>query len=219
MPNDVRWTIEDTVFISNSWQSMGKAIANKIEPRLGANFFTTLADATTQLADGVSGKATATGIQKSSTQELEKVMERTADMVSLMRAAFRRLFPKEKGLHAAVGVGNKKPLKGLPNLIEAADQMLEGLQRYPAFANTANVLPEDVDQLKALRAQLRAADGEQEAAKGARKQTTARVKSLHRDVINQLDQLYAAVMITHVAEKAVVDQWRKVIPTRRKKKT
>jgi hypothetical protein len=219
MPKQARWSIKDTVAISNTWQPMGKAIQNKLSPRgIDTAFFDTLSQATVDLEDAAAGRLKATGNQKASTRELEKVIKTTADWISLVRQTMKRLFPKETGLLTAVGVGNKAPLKNLPRVIEATDQLIEGLERYPSFAAAANVLPADIARLKQLRAELRSADALQEDQKGKKKGVTASVKSIHQDVIAMLDRLYTSVMLSHTEERHVVEQFRTVIPTRRASK-
>lgn len=219
MPTDPRWSQSDTLFISHSWQGMAAPAdvrARLLERGLGEDFFDTLKLRTEMFEDGIAGKGVAVGVQKASTQDLQKVMDRSADLISALRATLKRLFPKETGLHSAVGIGKKEPLKGLPNLVEAADLMLEGLERYQSFATAANVLPADITQLTTLRNELRTENARQEALKGARKNTTAAVRSLHREVIGMLDRLFASVMLAYAGEKHVIAAWKKVIPTRKK---
>jgi len=185
----------------------------KIEPRLPAGTIDGLIANLPILRDSAVGATDARQAKKAATKGQTNAAELLYNLVMAGRAAI-----KYNKLDAEVctraGVGKTMNLKVVKSVLDGAEMMSQAYTQFPDHLRRAGLLPSDLEQIQALRAQLTSVDVAQEAAKLTAKEKTKARNEAHLRVKTAIAAIVGAAELAFVHKPERLALYRALIPTR-----
>ena len=190
-----------------------KADRPKIEPRVGSGLIDGLVADLPLLRDIAVWVTDARQAKKAATKGQTNAAELLFTLVMAGRAAI-----KFKKLDAEVctraGVGKTMSLKVVKSVLDGAEMMVQAYAQFPDQLRGAGILPADIDQLQALRAQLTTIDVAQETAKLTSKEKTRLRNEAHKRVKDSIASIVGAAELAFVNKPERLALYRALVPSR-----
>ncbi len=190
-----------------------KSDRTKIEPRVGAGLIDGLIADLPMLRDSAVGATDARLAKKAATKGQTNAAELLYNLVMAGRAAI-----KYNKLDAEVctraGVGKTMNLKVVKSVLDGAEMMAQAYTQFPDPLRRAGLLPADIEQIQALRAQLTSVDVAQEAAKLTSKEKTRARNEAHLRVKAAIAAIVGAAELAFVHKPERLALYRALVPTR-----
>ncbi len=187
----------------------------QLEPRLGAGVLDGLRCYLEEF-DGKRAEASnALGTLKLATREQEEAVAHAIALLSVGRRALVRAGANVTQ-RQAFGITKKYDAKVVGSVVAALDSFLVGAGKYPELTRAAGMLSSDLDEMKALRDGLIAADQSQEAKKSARKEPVLQRNAAQKRIERAIDDIVNAGLLAFVKDPATSRRFAELVPSARR---
>lgn len=205
--------IENTRRFGEQVIELLKADRPKIEPRVGAGLIDGLVADLPYLRDVAVWVTDARQAKNAATKGQTNAAEMLFNLVMAGRAAIKfKKLDAEVGTRA--GVGKSMNLRVVKSVLDGAEMMIQAYAQFPDQLRYAGILPADIDQLQALRAQLTTVDVAQEAAKLTSKEKTRLRNEAHKRVKAAIASIVGAAELAFVYKPERRALYRALVPSK-----
>lgn len=207
-----KWTVSEGIRTGTAMFELSSGYALILNPRLDAGRIEGLGADVGELRGNSQKLLSAMLERNSSTEAQDKMVGTGYGLVSSVREAIRRRYPRDPEIKDLFGIGHRVEQKSVESVARAMQGIIDAADKKPEVVRQAGILPADVDEIRAVRMALVSADVDQEGKKLSAKEATAKRAATQLRVEEAVDCIFGAAKMAFRDQPEIFAKFEAVLP-------